>query len=138
MYIIFLDFYLRFVFQNSQAIVVRNCARFLMKNWQKTSVQLRVNHKEQKKTQLPQMTVLPSQFKLSQKALLCNTYLPLSKQVSTQMQKIATLGQAIGSPPWCRGEPWTCNPRVSSSILGAGNLKKLLIWMKIHGLPQKS
>ena len=35
-----------------------------------------------------------------------------------------------------KGERWTCNPRVSSSIPGAGNLKKLLIWMKIHGLPQ--
>ena len=44
----------------------------------------------------------------------------------------------LGSPPWSRGwgERWTCNPRVSGSILGAGNLKKLLIWMKIHGLQQ--
>ena len=36
------------------------------------------------------------------------------------------------------GERWTCDPRVSGSSPGAGNLKKLLIWMKIHGLPQKS
>ena len=36
------------------------------------------------------------------------------------------------------GECWTCEPRVSGSSPGAGNLKKLLIWMKIHGLPQKS
>ena len=34
------------------------------------------------------------------------------------------------------GECWTCNPRVSGSIPGASNLKKLLIWMKIHRLPQ--
>ena len=31
-------------------------------------------------------------------------------------------------------EHWPCNPRVSGSIPGAGNLKKLFIWMKIHGL----
>ena len=37
---------------------------------------------------------------------------------------------------WCRGELWTCNPKVSGSIPGASNLKKLLIWMKIHGFPQ--
>ena len=36
------------------------------------------------------------------------------------------------------GEHWTCNLRVSGSIPGAGNLKKLFNWMKIHGLPQKS
>ena len=29
-----------------------------------------------------------------------------------------------------RGEHWTCKPRVSGLIPGAGNLKKLLIWMK--------
>ena len=34
-------------------------------------------------------------------------------------------------------ERWLCNPRVSGSIPGAGNLKKLFIWMKIHGLTQK-
>ena len=33
-------------------------------------------------------------------------------------------------------ECWTCNPRAIASIPSAGNLKKLLIWMKIHGLPQ--
>ena len=33
-------------------------------------------------------------------------------------------------------ERWLCNPRVSGLIPGAGNLKKLLIWMKIHGLTQ--
>jgi hypothetical protein len=33
--------------------------------------------------------------------------------------------------PWVEGEHWTCNPRVSGSIPIAGNLKKLLIWMKI-------
>ena len=42
----------------------------------------------------------------------------------------------LRSPSWCRGERWTCNPRVSGWISGAGNMKKLLIWMKIHGLPQ--
>ena len=26
-----------------------------------------------------------------------------------------------------------CNPRVSGSNPGAGNLEKLFIWMKIHG-----
>ena len=31
-----------------------------------------------------------------------------------------------------------CNPRVSGSLPGAGNLKKLFIWMKIHGLTQNS
>ena len=30
----------------------------------------------------------------------------------------------------------TCNPRISSSIPGARNLKKLLNWMKIHGHTQ--
>ena len=44
----------------------------------------------------------------------------------------------VRSPPWCRGERWTCDPRVRGSIPGASNLKKLLTWMKIHGLPQKS
>ena len=34
-------------------------------------------------------------------------------------------------------ERWPCNPRYSASIPGDGNLKKLLIWMKIHGLTQK-
>ena len=34
-------------------------------------------------------------------------------------------------------ERWLCNPRVSGSIPGAGNLEKLFIWMKIHGLTQK-
>ena len=29
-----------------------------------------------------------------------------------------------------------CNPKVKGSIPGAGNLKKLLIWMKIHGVIQ--
>ena len=43
----------------------------------------------------------------------------------------------MGVPHGVGGERWTCNPRVSGSIPGAGNLKKLLIWMKIHGLPQK-
>ena len=38
--------------------------------------------------------------------------------------------------PTIGGESWTCDPRVSGSSPGAGNLKKLLIWMKIHGLPQ--
>ena len=28
----------------------------------------------------------------------------------------------LGSSPWCRGERWTCNPRVRGSI--AGNFKK--------------
>ena len=40
------------------------------------------------------------------------------------------------SPPWCRDKRWPCNPRVSGSIPCAGNLKKLLIWMKIHELTQ--
>ena len=43
-----------------------------------------------------------------------------------------------GVPRGLGGERWTCEPRVSGSIPGASNLKKLLIWMKIHGLPQKS
>ena len=34
-------------------------------------------------------------------------------------------------------EHWPCNPRVSGAIHGAGNLKRLFIWMKIHGLTQK-
>ena len=34
-------------------------------------------------------------------------------------------------------ELWPCDPRVSGSIPGAGNLKKLFIWIKIHGLLQK-
>ena len=33
-------------------------------------------------------------------------------------------------------ECWPCMPRVSGSISGTGNLKKLFIWMKIHGLTQ--
>ena len=40
-----------------------------------------------------------------------------------------------GVPRGLGGECWTCNPRVSGSIPCASNLKKLLIWMKIHGLP---
>ena len=32
-------------------------------------------------------------------------------------------------------ERWLCNPRVSGSI--AGNLEKLFIWTKIHGITQK-
>ena len=40
-----------------------------------------------------------------------------------------------GSPRVVGGECWTCNPRVSGSIPGGGNLKKLSNWMKIHGLP---
>ena len=43
-----------------------------------------------------------------------------------------------GVPRGVGGERWTCDPTVSGSSLSAGNLKKLLIWMKIHGLPQKS
>ena len=35
-------------------------------------------------------------------------------------------------------ERWLCNPRVSGSIPGTGNLEKLFIWMKIHGLTQNS
>ena len=31
---------------------------------------------------------------------------------------------------------WSCNPRVSVTIPGAGNLKKLLILLKIDGLTQ--
>ena len=34
------------------------------------------------------------------------------------------------------GQCFTCNPRVSSLIPGASDLKRLLIWMKIHGLPK--
>ena len=34
-------------------------------------------------------------------------------------------------------ECWLCNPRVSGSIPGAGNLEKLFIWIKIYGLTQK-
>ena len=34
-------------------------------------------------------------------------------------------------------ECWLCNPRVSGLNLDAGNLEKLFIWMKIHGLTQK-
>ena len=29
-------------------------------------------------------------------------------------------------------ERWPCNPRISASIPGSGNLKKLFIVMKIH------
>ena len=43
-----------------------------------------------------------------------------------------------GVPCGIGGERWTCDPRVSGLIPGAVNLKKLLIWMKIHGLPQES
>ena len=42
------------------------------------------------------------------------------------------------SPHGVGGELWTCNPRVSGSILSTSNLKKLFDWMKIHGFPQKS
>ena len=41
-----------------------------------------------------------------------------------------------GVPYGVGGERWTCNPRVSGSIPGPCNLKKLLIWKKIHSLPQ--
>ena len=34
-------------------------------------------------------------------------------------------------------EHWPCNPRISGSIPGSGNLKNLFIVMKIHGLAQK-
>ena len=34
-------------------------------------------------------------------------------------------------------EHWLCNPRLSGSILGAGNLEKLFIWMIFHGVTQK-
>ena len=34
-------------------------------------------------------------------------------------------------------ECWLCNPRVSGTIPGTGNLEKLCIWMKIHGLTRK-
>ena len=51
--------------------------------------------------------------------------------------KIVNKYKHTGSPPWCRGKGcWTCKPRVSGSIPGDSNLKKFLIWMKIHGLPQ--
>ena len=40
-------------------------------------------------------------------------------------------------PHGVKVERWLCNPSVSGSILGAGNLEKLLIWMKFHGLTQK-
>ena len=46
------------------------------------------------------------------------------------------LGQWV--PRGVGGERWPCNPRVSGSIPGAANLKKLFIWMKIHGLTQNS
>ena len=45
--------------------------------------------------------------------------------------------KAKGVPCGIGGERWTCDPRVSGSSPGTGNLKKLSIWMKIHGLPQK-
>ena len=32
----------------------------------------------------------------------------------------------LGSPPWSRGECWTCASRVSGSSPGTSNLKKLL------------
>ena len=34
-------------------------------------------------------------------------------------------------------ECWLCNPKVSGLLLGADNLEKLFIWMKIDGLTQK-
>ena len=34
-------------------------------------------------------------------------------------------------------ERWPSNPRVSGLIPGTGILKKVFIWMKIHGLTQK-
>ena len=40
-------------------------------------------------------------------------------------------------PPRCRGRALTLNQRVSGSSPGDGNLEKLFIWMKIHGLTQK-
>ena len=42
------------------------------------------------------------------------------------------------SPRGIGVEHWPCNPRVSGSISGTGNLKKLFIRMKIHGLTQNS
>ena len=39
-----------------------------------------------------------------------------------------------GVPHGVGGERWTCNPRVSGSIPGNSNLKRLFNWMKIHGL----
>ena len=42
------------------------------------------------------------------------------------------------SPCGVEVEHWFCNPRVSGSVSGANNLKKLFIWMKIHGLTQNS
>ena len=42
-----------------------------------------------------------------------------------------------GFPYGVKVERWLCNPRVSGSIPGAGNLEKLFIWMKSHGLTQK-
>ena len=41
-------------------------------------------------------------------------------------------------PHGVEGERWLCNPRDCSSIPGTGNLEKLFIWMKIHGLTQTS
>ena len=35
------------------------------------------------------------------------------------------------------GEHWTCNLRVSGSIPGASNLKKLFNWIKISETPHK-
>ena len=39
-------------------------------------------------------------------------------------------------PPGVRGERWTCNPRVSGSIPGAGNLKKVVNLDKKSWTPQ--
>ena len=41
---------------------------------------------------------------------------------------------AVVSPRGVGVKHWPCNPRVSGSIPGGGNLKKLFIWMKIHGV----
>ena len=41
------------------------------------------------------------------------------------------MNKIVRSSRGVEGEHWTCNPRVSGSIPIAGNLKKLLIWMKI-------
>ena len=42
-----------------------------------------------------------------------------------------------GPPHGVEVERWLCIPRVSCSNPGTGNLEKLFIWMKIHGLAQK-
>ena len=47
------------------------------------------------------------------------------------------MDQFSGSPHGVEVERWLCNLRFSGSIPDAGNLEKLFIWMKIHGLTQK-